>query len=59
LRGYRPVSALVAEAMPWPTTTDRESIIRFVLLAQADRSTPPDLCEQFRRSDGRADGVIT
>jgi predicted ArsR family transcriptional regulator len=33
--------------MPWQTTTDQESLTRFVLLAQTDRFTLTDLCEQF------------
>jgi response regulator of citrate/malate metabolism len=33
--------------MPWKTTTPMEEIIRFVSLAQTDRFTIADLCEQF------------
>ncbi len=33
--------------MPWPTVTPMEEIIRFVSLAQTDRFTITDLCEQF------------
>ena len=34
-------------AMPWKTITPMEEITRFVLLAQTDRFTITDLCEQF------------
>ena len=33
--------------MPWPNVTPMEEIIRFVTLAQTDRFTVTDLCEQF------------
>jgi len=33
--------------MPWQTVTPMEEIIRFVSLAQTDRFTITDLCEQF------------
>jgi putative transposase len=33
--------------MPWQTVTPMEEITRFVLLAQTDRFTITDLCEQF------------
>ena len=33
--------------MPWKNVTPMEEIIRFVLLAQTDRFTVTDLCEQF------------
>jgi predicted ArsR family transcriptional regulator len=33
--------------MPWRTITPTEEIARFVLLAQADRFTLTDLCEQI------------
>lgn len=33
--------------MPWNQITHMEEIIRFVLLAQSDRFTVTDLCEQF------------
>lgn len=33
--------------MPWQNITPMEEIIRFVLLAQTDRFTITDLCEQF------------
>jgi putative transposase len=33
--------------MPWKTTTPMEEIIRFVSLAQTDRFTIADMCEQF------------
>jgi predicted ArsR family transcriptional regulator len=33
--------------MPWNTLTQMEEIIRFVSLAQTDRFTLTDLCEQF------------
>lgn len=33
--------------MPWQTVTPMEEIIRFVTLAQTDRFTMTDLCEQF------------
>lgn len=33
--------------MPWQTVTPMEEIIRFVLLAQTDRFTVTELCEQF------------
>ena len=33
--------------MPWNTITHMEEIIRFVLLAQSDRFSVTDLCEQF------------
>jgi putative transposase len=33
--------------MPWKNVTTMEEIIRFVLLAQTDRFTVTDLCEQF------------
>jgi transposase InsO family protein len=36
--------------MPWKTTTPMEEIIRFVSLAQTDRFTLTDLCEQFNIS---------
>ena len=36
--------------MPWKTVTPMEEIQRFVLLAQTDRFTLTDLCEQFRIS---------
>lgn len=36
--------------MPWKTTTPMEEIIRFVGLAQTDRFTITDLCEQFNIS---------
>ena len=34
-------------AMPWKTITPMDEITRFVLLAQTDRFTITDLCEQF------------
>ncbi len=33
--------------MPWKTLTPMEETIRFVLLAQTDRFTLTDLCQQF------------
>ena len=33
--------------MPWKHITPMEEIIRFVVLAQSDRFTVTDLCEQF------------
>ena len=33
--------------MPWTNVTPMEEIIRFVMLAQTDRFTVTDLCEQF------------
>ena len=33
--------------MPWKNITPMEEIIRFVMLAQSDRFTVTDLCEQF------------
>ena len=33
--------------MPWKNVTPMEEIIRFVMLAQSDRFTVTDLCEQF------------
>lgn len=33
--------------MPWKSVTSMEEIIRFVTLAQTDRFTITDLCEQF------------
>jgi len=33
--------------MPWKTVTPMEEIIRFVMLAQSDRFTLTELCEQF------------
>jgi hypothetical protein len=33
--------------MPWQNVTPMEEIIRFVSLAQTDRFTITDLCEQF------------
>ncbi len=33
--------------MPWQNVTPMEEIIRFVTLAQTDRFTVTDLCEQF------------
>ena len=33
--------------MPWNTITHMEEIIRFVLIAQSDRFSVTDLCEQF------------
>lgn len=33
--------------MPWKNVTPMEEIIRFVMLAQTDRFTVTDLCEQF------------
>jgi transposase InsO family protein len=36
--------------MPWKNTTPMEEIIRFVSLAQTDRFTITDLCEQFHIS---------
>jgi len=33
--------------MPWQTITPMDEITRFVLLAQTDRFTITDLCEQF------------
>ncbi len=36
--------------MPWQNVTPMEEIIRFVMLAQTDRFTVTDLCEQFGSS---------
>jgi len=33
--------------MPWKNITSMEEIIRFVMLAQTDRFTITELCEQF------------
>jgi transposase InsO family protein len=33
--------------MPWKTITPMEEIVRFVMLAQSDRFTVTELCEQF------------
>ena len=33
--------------MPWTTVSPMEELIRFVSLAQTDRFTVTDLCEQF------------
>ena len=33
--------------MPWKSVTPMDEIIRFVSLAQTDRFTVTDLCEQF------------
>jgi hypothetical protein len=33
--------------MPWENITSMEEIIRFVMLAQTDRFTITELCEQF------------
>jgi hypothetical protein len=33
--------------MPWQNVTPMEEVIRFVSLAQTDRLTITDLCEQF------------
>ena len=35
------------KTMPWNQTTQMEQIIRFVMLAQSDRYTFTELCEQF------------
>ena len=33
--------------MPWENVTPMEEIIRFVMLAQSERFTITELCEQF------------